>query len=75
MQEVSKLSKLSNVVKHEVVKGTMYNKLVAKLNNIDTSGFVLKIKYEADKRELGTKKFLILVNLQKNQIIIIKLMI
>ena len=69
------MSKLSNVVKHEVVKGTMYNKLVAKLNNIDTSGFVLKIKYEADKRELGKKKFLILVNLQKNQIIIIKLMI
>ena len=36
------LSKLSNVVKYEVVKMTVYDKLVAKVNNIDTSGFVLK---------------------------------
>ena len=33
------LSKLSNVVKSEVVKKTVYDKLVAKVNNIDTSGF------------------------------------
>ena len=31
------LSKLSNVVKNEVVKKTEYNKLVTKVNNIDTS--------------------------------------
>ena len=31
------LSKLSNVVKNEVVKKTVYDKLVAKVNNIDTS--------------------------------------
>ena len=30
----------------------MYNKLVAKVNNIDTSGFVLKTKYSKDKSEL-----------------------
>ena len=38
------LSKLSNVVKNYVVKKTVYNKLVAKVVNIDTSGFVLKTK-------------------------------
>ena len=33
----------------------MYNKLVTKINNIDTSGFVLKTKYNADKSELEKK--------------------
>ena len=46
------LSKLNNVVKNEVVKKTVYDKLVVKVNNIDTSGFVLKPKYEVDKTEL-----------------------
>ena len=46
------LSKLSNVVKNDVVKETVQDKLVAKVNNIDTSGFVLKIKYDVDKLEL-----------------------
>ena len=36
------LSKLSNLVKNEVVKKTVYYKLVARVNNINTSGFVLK---------------------------------
>ena len=36
------LSKLSNVVKNEDVKKTVYDKLVAKVHNIDTSGFVFK---------------------------------
>ena len=35
----------------------MYEKLVAKVNNIDTSDFVLKTKYNTDKTELE-KKFL-----------------
>ena len=39
------LSKLSDVVKNDVVKKTVYNKLVTKVNNIDTSKFVLKTKY------------------------------
>ena len=43
------LSKLSNVVKNDVVKKTVYNKLVAKVNNIDTSDFVLKTKYQTGK--------------------------
>ena len=33
----------------------MYDELVAKVNNIDTSGFVLKTKYDADKTELKKK--------------------
>ena len=46
------LNKLSNVVKNEVVKKTVYDKLSAKVNKIDTSGFILKTKYDADKLEL-----------------------
>ena len=49
------LSKLSNVVKNEVVKKTEYNKLVTKVNNIDISDFVLKTKYSTDKTELKNK--------------------
>ena len=49
------LSKLSNVVKNEVVKKNTYDKLVAKVNKIDTSRFLLKTKYEADKLKLETK--------------------
>ena len=36
------LSKLSDVVKNDVVKKTVYDKLVSKVNSIDTSAFVLK---------------------------------
>ena len=35
------LSKLSDVVKNDVVKKTVYHKLVAKVNSIDTSAFIL----------------------------------
>ena len=49
------LSKLSNAVKNDVVKKTTYDKLVAKINNIDTSGFVLKAKYDTDKSKLENK--------------------
>ena len=48
------LSKLSDVVKN-VVKKTMYDKLVAKVNNIDTSDFLLKTKYQTEKTELENK--------------------
>ena len=44
------LSKLSDVVKNYVVKKTVYDKLVAKVNSIDTSGFVLKNNYDTDKK-------------------------
>ena len=36
------LSKLSDLVKNDVVKKTVYDKLVTKVNNIDTSGFCFK---------------------------------
>ena len=49
------LSKLSDVIKNEVVKKDVYDKLVTKVNNIDTSGFVLKTKYDTDKSELENK--------------------
>ena len=49
------LSKLSDVVKNDVVKKTVYDKLAAKVNNIDTSDFVLKTKYQTDKTELEKK--------------------
>ena len=49
------LSKPSNVVNNDVVKKAVYDKLVAKVNNIDTSGFVLKTKYDTDKSELEKK--------------------
>ena len=38
-----------------MVKKTVYDKLVTKGNNIDTSGFVLKTKYNTDNTELEKK--------------------
>ena len=58
------LSKLSNVVKNDVVKKTAYKKLVVKVDNIDTNDFILKTKYDKDIAELE-KKFLIQVILQQ----------
>ena len=49
------LSKLSDVVKNDVVKKTKYGKLVAKVNNIDTSDSVLKTQYQTDKTKLEKK--------------------
>ena len=49
------LSKLSDVVKNDAVKKAVYDKLVGKVNNIDTSRFVLKTKYETDKTEFENK--------------------
>ena len=49
------LCKLSDVVENYVVKKDVYDKLVAKIDNIDTSGFVLKTKYDADQSELENK--------------------
>ena len=44
----------------------MYDKLVAKVNNIDTSDFELKTNYNADKTELE-KIFLMWVVLLRKQ--------
>ena len=42
------LSKLSDIVKNNVIKKTVYDKLIAKVNNIDTKGLALKTKYESE---------------------------
>ena len=42
------VAKLSNVVKNDAVKKAEYNKLVTKVNSIDTTNFVLKTKCEKD---------------------------
>ena len=42
------LSKLFDLVKNNVVKKDVYNKLVAKVDNIDTSKFVWKTKYDTE---------------------------
>ena len=49
------LSELPNVVKTGVVKKAVYNKLVAKVDYIDTSRFILKTKYDTEKTKLETK--------------------
>ena len=49
------LSKLSTVVKNDVVKKTLYNKLVAKVDNIDTSDFLLKTNYSTKITEIENK--------------------
>ena len=46
------LAKLSNVVKNDVAKRPEYNKLLAKVDNIDTTGFALNIKYNTNKSNL-----------------------
>ena len=73
--------KLNNVVKNDIVKKIEYNKLVTKVDNIDTTNFVkrktnlkkidqiLKIK---SIRE--TKKYLMLLVWLKKQILILKLL-
>ena len=61
------LSKLTNVVKNDVIKKTVYDKLAAKVNNIDTGDFVLKSKDDTDKTELK-RKLLILVVLLKDRL-------
>ena len=43
------LSKLNNVVKNDVVKKTVYDKLVTKVNNFGITRFVLQTKYDTDK--------------------------
>ena len=49
------LAKLSNVVKNDVVKKTEYNKLVTKVDHIDTTNFVKNNKYEKDGSDFEDK--------------------
>ena len=48
------LSKLSDAVK-STVKKTVYDKLISKVNSIDTRRFALKTKYDTDKSEIENK--------------------
>ena len=66
------LKKLGDLVKNNVVETFVYDKLVAKGNSIDTSGFVLKTKCNTDKSELE-KKIPDSRGLLKRQIIMLKL--
>ena len=61
------LSKLSDVVKNDVVKKTEYNKLVTNVDNTDTTNFAKKNKYEKDGSDFEDrisnidKKYLMIV--------------
>ena len=74
------LAKLSNVVKNDVIKKTEYNKLVTKVDNIDTTNFVSRTKYQKhgsnfeDKVDKIDKKIPDVTNLVKRQILITKLL-
>ena len=46
------LTKLRDVVKNVVAKKPEYDKSLAKANNIDTTGFVLKTTYDTNKSDL-----------------------
>ena len=48
-------SQLGDVVKNDIVKKAVCDKLVAKVNSIDTRRFALKTNYDADKKELENK--------------------
>ena len=49
------LSKLTNVVRNDVVKKPVYDRLVAKVDNIDTSGLVKKTDYNKKITEIEDK--------------------
>ena len=57
------------LLKTMLLKKTVYDKLVATVNNIDKSDFVLKTKYQTDKGELEKKipdKSVILLKMQNS---------
>ena len=58
----------------------MHNKLIGKVNNIDTSGFVLQAKYTVKKSDLEeklviqTKKVILVGLLKKKKLVMLKLL-
>ena len=50
-----------------LLKKTVYDQVIAKVNNIDTSDFVLKTKYQTDKTELE-KKIVDVTNLELTEL-------
>ena len=61
------LARLSDVVDKEVAKKTEYNKLVSKVNSIDTTKFVLKTRYGQDGSDFEDKISKMLVAWLKNR--------
>ena len=59
----------------KLLKKSVYDKLVTKVNNVDPSELLLKTKYNTDKSDLkkktsdAYKKVLILVDLLKNRLL------
>ena len=53
--------------KNGVVKKAVYDKLAAKVNNVENSDFVLKTKYQTDKTELKKKKILMWLTLLRKK--------
>ena len=74
------LNKLSNVVNNEVVERAVYDKLVAKVKNIDTSGFVLKKLNTIHTNQIQKRKLMMQTKifntsgLVKKQIMMLKLL-
>ena len=75
------LAKLSNEVKNDVVKKIEYNRLVTEVDNIDTTNFAKKNKYQKDGSDFGDKinkidkKIPAVASLvKKKQILILKLL-
>ena len=58
------LIKLSDVAKNDVVQKTVYDKLVEKVNKIDTGGFVSRTKYVKFKKKSWYKYFCLQSKLQ-----------
>ena len=57
------MSKLSNILKMMLLKKDVYDKLVANVNNVDTSRFVLRIntdKSESKNKIPGTCSLLVI---------------
>ena len=49
------LSKLTDVAKNDVMKKTEYNKLLTKIDSIDTTNLVSRTKYEKDGSDFEDK--------------------
>ena len=49
------LSKISDLIKNYVLEKNVNDKLLAKVNSIDTSAFVLKTRYDIDKSEVENR--------------------
>ena len=49
------MGKLSDVVKNDYVKKSVYDQMATKVHNFDTRDYILKTKDQTDKTELEKK--------------------